>query len=192
MIKWAFIDYENISGLEAVALEIYERVIVFLGAKQPKLDFGTSRYDHPLNLTIIQLKTTQANNLDFHLAYYLGKFDDKADSSITFDVVSNDNGFSPLISHIKNNGRSCHQIKTATVLSRSSASPEPEDLKLRLLQSLKSREVKKRPQKVSTLRNYISSQLRIQGNELLIQSYFNQLVTDKFIKVTGDSVVYKC
>jgi len=192
MTKWAFIDYENISNLELVALDNYQRVIVFLGAKQPKLDFGTSRYDQPLNITIIQLKDTQANNLDFHLAYYLGKFDDTADRLITFDVVSNDNGFSPLISHIRNTGRSCQQIKTVATPAIAKAAPEPVDLKLRLLQSLKLREIKKRPQKVSTLRNHIASQLRIQGNDLLIQSYFNQLVSDKFIKVSGDSVAYKC
>ena len=77
-MKWAFIDYENIGNLGKVNLSEYERVIVFLGAKQPKLDFTDTKYDKPINMVVVQLKATQANNLDFHLAYYLGKFDAQA------------------------------------------------------------------------------------------------------------------
>ncbi|WP_198324837.1 PIN domain-containing protein [Marinobacter nauticus] len=67
----------------------------------------------PINLVVIQLKATQANNLDFHLAYYLGKFDAEAGRSVAFEVVSNDAGFSPLIAHIKTLGRSCKQLRVA-------------------------------------------------------------------------------
>lgn len=62
---WAFVDYENIGCLSSVDLSIYERIIIFLGAKQPKLDFGETKYDKPLNITLIQIKATSLNNLDF-------------------------------------------------------------------------------------------------------------------------------
>lgn len=80
-MKWAFIDYENVGSLGKVDLSSYERVIVFLGAKQPKLDFTDKKYNMPINLLVVQLKASQANNLDFHLTYYLGKFDGQADKS---------------------------------------------------------------------------------------------------------------
>ena len=110
-MKWAFIDYENVGSLGKVDLPGYERVIVFLGARQPRLDFTDTKYDKPINLVVVQVKDSQANNLDFHLAYYLGKFDAQAESSVAFEVISNDTGFSPLIAHIKTSGRPCKQIK---------------------------------------------------------------------------------
>ena len=69
-MKWAFIDYENVGSLGKVDLSSYERVIVFLGAKQPRLDFTDTKYDKPINLVVVQLKATQANNLDFHLVSF--------------------------------------------------------------------------------------------------------------------------
>ncbi|MDQ7073673.1 MAG: PIN domain-containing protein [Gammaproteobacteria bacterium] len=54
------------------------------------------KYSTPLDMIIIQIHTTQENNLDFHLAYYLGKYDQEANKNITFEVISNDKGYSPL------------------------------------------------------------------------------------------------
>lgn len=179
-MKWAFIDYENIGNLGKVNLSEYERVIVFLGAKQPKLDFTDTKYDKPINMVAVQLKATQANNLDFHLAYYLGKFDAQAERSVAFEVISNDSGFSPLIAHIKTGGRACRQIKVA------GASGETQ----KLIKNLSSTPKEKRPQKVASLRNHIASQLRLQGNEMAIQKALNQLVNAKFLKLSDVGVEY--
>lgn len=181
-MKWAFIDYENIGCLGNVELSSYEKVIVFIGAKQPKLDFGNKKYETPINLVIIQIKATQSNNLDFHLSYYLGKYDQEASSNIAFEVITNDNGFSPLIGHIKCNGRSCKQIK----LSNSSGESA------KLVQSLKCKPKEKRPQKVESLRNHIASHMRIKGNEVAIQNHLNQLVNAKLLTITDNGVQYKC
>jgi hypothetical protein len=37
-MKWAFIDYENVGCLSKIDLSTYEKVVVFIGAKQP-MDF---------------------------------------------------------------------------------------------------------------------------------------------------------
>ena len=181
-MKWAFIDYENIGSLGKVDLSSYERVIVFLGAKQPRLDFTDTKYDKPINLVVVQLKVTQANNLDFHLAYYLGKFDSQAPQGVTFEVVSNDTGFSPLIAHIKNGGRPCKQVKVASA---------PADTQ-KLVQSLTSTPKEKRPQKVTSLRNHIASHLGLKGNEVAIQNQLNQLVTANVVRISGDGIEYQC
>lgn len=92
-------------------------MVVFVGAKQSKIDFGDKKYESLINLVLIQIKTTQSNNLDFHLSYYLGKYTQEAPVNIGFDVITNDNGFTPLISHLKANGRSCKQVKMVTASS---------------------------------------------------------------------------
>jgi|TARA_R100000049_G_C1955000_1_gene107668 hypothetical protein len=179
-VKWAFIDYENIGNLGKVNLSDYDRVIVFLGAKQPKLDFAETKYDKPINMVVVQLKACQANNLDFHLAYYLGKYDGQAERSVAFEVISNDSGFSPLIAHIKASGRVCKQVKVA------GASGDTE----KLIKNLSAKPREKRPQKVTALRNHIASHLRIQGNEMAIQKAVNQLVQEKFLTVSDTGVEY--
>ncbi len=180
-MKWAFIDYENIGCLSKVDLSAYRKVVLFLGAKQPKIDLGDKKYDTPIELILVQLKATQSNNLDFHLSYYLGKYDNEAPSNVTFEIISNDNGFSPLIAHIKINGRACKQVKVATAPSTKS----------KLISSLTSKPKEKRPKKVSSLRNHIATHMAVKGNDVAIQNYFNQLVNDKLIKVSGNNVEYK-
>lgn len=181
-MKWAFVDYENIGCLSKVDLSIYEKVIVFVGAKQPKVDFGNKKYESSINLVLIQIKATQPNNLDFHLSYYLGKFSHEASSNTSFEVISNDNGFSSLISHIKTNGRPCKQVK---MLNSSNEITK-------LINSLKSRAIEKRPQKVVSLRNHIAAHMKAKGNEVAIQNYLNQLVNQNILTVSESGVQYKC
>ncbi|HHF0534535.1 TPA: PIN domain-containing protein [Vibrio alginolyticus] len=179
-MKWAFIDYENIGSLGKVDISPYKKVVVFLGAKQSKIDFNESRYDKPIDLVLVQVKASQSNNLDFHLAYYLGKFDAEAAEAVTFDVISNDSGFSPLISHIKSTGRQCKQVKVTGVSGELQ----------KLIQSLTSVPANKRPQKLKSLRNHVAALLRIKGNDAAIQGYLNHLVNNKVVRVSGDSVEY--
>lgn len=181
-MKWAFIDYENVGGMEKIDLSQYERVIVFLGANQPKLDFGVAKYDSPINLIIVQIKATQANNLDFHLAYYLGKYDREAEKTVSFDVITNDNGFAPLLGHVKSNGRPCKQIKLVTVAASTQ----------KLLSSLIKSPKEKRPKTVSSLKNHIAAHLKLQGNEIAIQGQLNKLVSEKKVALNGESVEYQC
>ena len=179
-MKWAFIDYENIGSLGKVDISTYKKVVVFLGAKQSKIDFNESRYDKPIDLVLIQIKTSQSNNLDFHLAYYLGKFDGEAAESVTFDVISNDSGFSPLISHIKSTGRQCKQVKVSGVSGELQ----------KLVQSLTAVAADKRPKKLKSLRNHIAAYLRIKGNDAAIQNHLNYLLNTKVVRISGDSVEY--
>jgi hypothetical protein len=200
-MKWAFVDLENIGCLANVTLSNYHKVIVFAGAKQNRLDFGENKYPSPLNLVVIQIKAIQANNLDFHLAYYLGKFDHEATPDIQFEVISNDNGFAPLVAHIKANGRHCVQVKTANpkvaapvipaIKTQPPAVISKAEKVIEFQSKLLAQPQQKRPKKVISLKNYIASHLRIQGNEVAIQNHLNQLVKAKIVAVSGDSVVYK-
>ena len=181
-MKCAFIDYENVGCLSKIDLSAYEKVVVFIGAKQPKLDFGSKKYDVPINLVLVQIKATQPNNLDFHLSFYLGQYNAEAPSTVTFDVISNDNGFAPLISHIRPNGRICKQVKLSSPTGELS----------KLIHSLKSKPKEKRPQKVLSLKNHIASHMKIQGNEVAIQNHVNQLVNSNILVLSESGIEYKC
>jgi hypothetical protein len=179
-MKWAFIDYENVSNLEKIDLSIYDKIIIFLGAKQPKLDFGTRKYDKLLNLVIIQMKAVQANNLDFHLSYYLGKYDAIAEKEVSFEIISNDNGYAPLISHVKSNGRLCKQVKIESI---SAVFKE-------FTQKLKAIPKEKRPKKLASLKNHIASHLRLQGNEVEINRALQSLVELGIVSLNEETLSY--
>jgi hypothetical protein len=67
----------------------------------------------------------------------------------------------------------------------------PSAEKVKLVQSLSSNAMEKRPKKVVSLKNHIASHLRIKGHEVKVQGYVNQLMADKYIHLEGDAVIYR-
>ncbi|MEY0057264.1 PIN domain-containing protein, partial [Providencia rettgeri] len=104
--QWAFVDLENVPHLDRIAFEQYQQVFVFVGPKQVSLKLPvqtTTRYI----LNIIKVSQVSQNNVDFHLAWYLGQAHEQADKTCQFTVFTNDKGFAPLVSTVKQRGRSC-------------------------------------------------------------------------------------
>lgn len=176
-MKWAFIDYENICTLEPIDISSYRKVVIFMGATQEKLNFGKVQHPSPFNINIVQIKDIGGNNLDFHLSYYLGLSESKAPKEVAFDVISNDNGYLPLIRHIRSKGRECNHIKFGTEVNK-------------FIGKLRNQPMNLRPQKVASLRNHIASQMNLKGNETAIQNQMNQLVTQNVIVIKGSDLTY--
>lgn len=89
--QWAFIDLENVPHLESIAFEQYQQVFIFAGPKQANFKLPvqtTARYI----LNIIKVSQVSQNNVDFHLAWYLGQAHEQADKTCHFTVFSNDKG----------------------------------------------------------------------------------------------------
>ena len=97
---WAFVDYENFGSLDSVNLAQYQRILVFLGAKQSKMNVGEQFPVGFCTVEMLKVKKSSANNVDFHIAYYLGKFATEADPAVDFHVMSNDSGYDGLLAHI--------------------------------------------------------------------------------------------
>ena len=110
---WAFVDYENVGSLESLDLEQYQRLIIFCGPRHRKLNLGeipTSSFCH---LELIRMASTGNNNLDFHLAFYLGVHHLEAGKDVEFQVISNDKGFDGVIHHLVEMGRHCSRVSRA-------------------------------------------------------------------------------
>ncbi len=108
----AFLDLEN-TTLKHLDLSGHAHVFMFVGARQHQIAFK-SEYDHPMTVIKVQDLSGPAlkrprNNLDFHLAYYLGLYDAFFPDHVTFEVISSDRGFLPLVAHIVASGRPCIQ-----------------------------------------------------------------------------------
>ena len=113
-LKIAFVDYENVGTLKNLDLSPYVYGVVLVGARQHQV---TLKSDNPCPLMVIKVPDHPGpaakrpkNNLDFHLAYYLGRYDTLLPPGVTFEVISSDRGFLALIDHITAHGRLCIQI----------------------------------------------------------------------------------
>lgn len=97
------IDSENVKpeSIEKLKHEHF-RVVVFVGTKQKRLDFPIVNAVHSLgsNGSYVQISGNGPNALDFHIAYYIGKFS-AANPEAYFHIISKDKGFDPLIKHLK-------------------------------------------------------------------------------------------
>jgi len=110
---WAFVDYENVGTLETLDLGNYQRLTVFLGPRHRKVNLGEIPTEEFSHLDLIRMESTGKNNLDFHLAFYLGVQHWEAGKDVRFHIVSNDTGFDGVIQHLASLGRTCKRVGTA-------------------------------------------------------------------------------
>ena len=115
MSIWAFVDHENVPNLETLILTRYERILLFCGPGSKKLtiDFLPDTTFH--RFEILRLATQGRNNLDFHLAFHLGRLHEQAGPGIAFHIISKDHGYDGLIKHLKDLKRSCKRIEPPVV-----------------------------------------------------------------------------
>ena len=113
-LKIAFVDLENVGTLKKIDLSPYAYAVVLVGARQHQVTLGS---DSACPLMVIKVpdhpgpaSKRPKHNLDFHLAYYLGRYDTIVRPGVTFEVISSDRGFLALIDHIAAHGRLCIQI----------------------------------------------------------------------------------
>lgn len=103
------IDAENVQpdSLERLK-EDHFRVLLFVGSNQRRLDIAVVKAVQVLgrNAEYIQISGNGPNALDFHIAYYIGKYAAETQDSY-FHIISQDKGFDPLIAHLKANKVFC-------------------------------------------------------------------------------------
>lgn len=180
-MNWAFVDYENVGSLESLKAADYARILVFSGPGNSRIRVGTPPEDGFCSIELIRVGTKGRNNLDFHLAFHLGRFHEQADSSVCFHVVSNDTGFDGLVDHLNRLGRSCRKVR----LDRHPAPPLSEEA-ARILDGLRRVDASKRPRRRESLLNWVRSRV----NGVAPESVFDTLVNAGIVEVSGPKISY--
>jgi hypothetical protein len=152
-------------------------LFIFCGPKNPNIKLGNAAIDEFIKIEVIRLKTNGANNLDFHLAYYLGKFSQTAPKEIQFHIITKDTGFNGIVSHIKKSGRSCQRVGPPEKKKERKLSPCA-DLIVTRLQKIDGR---KRPRKEQQLVNWIESQCQPVSKNINGKSVLGELVKSGLI-----------
>jgi hypothetical protein len=190
---WAFVDYENVGSLETLNISEYERVFVFCGPKNTRIKVGDLPSNAFCRIELIGLTTTGSNNLDFHMAFYVGRFHEIAEKHVVFHIVSNDSGFNGLVNHLKKIGRSCKKITTKET-KQNTAQEVPESLSVEaslVVSRLKQLDGRKRPRKRTGLLNWIRSQCQNMTNGKSPDLILKELVDAKLIRESGHDIGYE-
>ena len=101
--NYVLVDFENcvVKSIALLAGEQF-RVYLFLGRNNIKVETELAMEMQSLGerATYVKLEAAGKNVLDFHIAYYIGELA-ASDRDGFFHIISSDNGFDPLIEHIK-------------------------------------------------------------------------------------------
>lgn len=112
--NYVLIDFENLQPelIEALNLEHF-RVLVFMGANQPKVTVEFASMLQPLGprATYHRITGSGRNALDFHIAFYLGELLAK-DPTAVFHIIAADGGYDPLIQHLRDRQVFAHRHKS--------------------------------------------------------------------------------
>jgi hypothetical protein len=106
------IDFENVCHIALGSLPADWHVLIFVGKSQHSIPFEITRDAQQLGnrLEWIKIEGDGRNNLDFHLAFHLGRLA-YASPNVEFRVLSKDKGFDPLIQHVVARGLKCKRIE---------------------------------------------------------------------------------
>jgi len=190
-MTWAFVDYENVGSLEALNISEYQRVFVFCGPKNTKIKFGALPSNGFCGIELIGVTTVGSNNLDFHMAFHLGRFHEIAEKSVEFHIISNDSGFNGLVNQLKKIGRNCKKVSTKQTPSAQAVQPALSDAASLVVAKLKQLDGRKRPRKRARFLNWIKSQCQGLPNSPLPEAVCQELVKVKMVRESGSDVTYE-
>jgi hypothetical protein len=147
------VDYENVGDAGLEKLPPHQRLLLFVGQGQkPKEEFVKKTMDSGIRLEMIPVAGVSRNNLDFHLAFYLGRLVEE-DSASRFIIFSKDKGFTALTKHLTKLGFICTSEKPPETSQKMKPQNDIEKIAAHLARMAETA----RPQKRKGLLNTIGS-----------------------------------
>ena len=202
--KIALVDGESVRNINPLALSEYESVYYFFGALQKGFEFDVKQEERallqPINITIIPIAKTGKNNLDFHLASYVGRLNLEIDKDVRLHVYSRDSGYDELLKFYTKQGRICKRFETY-VQSQNKPTPtktaketkpqqkyKPNSNIKSICKELNALPIIKRPKKMETLKNFIKAH-KI-GKEQQFDDYIKILREHHGLKMKDEKLDY--
>jgi hypothetical protein len=101
------VDFENCHKLDPINPGEYGEIVIFTSKNAPKLVIPDSFANQTVTLMIYKLDSTGKNNLDFHIAMFLGESISKDGGENGFCIMSKDTGFDGIVKTLNSRGISC-------------------------------------------------------------------------------------
>ncbi len=192
-LNFVLFDSENVppDSIEKLTYEHF-RALIFLSGNQKRIDIDIVKAVQSLgnNGEYIQICGNGPNALDFHIAFYIGKYAVQFPEAY-FHIISNDKGFDPLIAHLKENKIFCSrwtsvsEIPLVKIVKK--APPDEHAVEYfdkRIL------DCKSRPATIKTLSNSISAHFLKLLPDKEIAKIIEVLTVSGHINIKGNKVTY--
>lgn len=195
---YVLVDFENVQPEDLAPLEGGAfRLYLFLGRQQPsrlprKLAIGMQRLGDAA--AYVEIDGDGRNALDFHIAYYLGKFA-AMDPAARFHVISRDKGYDVLIEHLVREGVSCTRHESLDALQPALPSSAlqratPAERLDPIVEQLK-RMPKNRPATLKKLGNFLGTALGPTGTPGEVEKLIVALQSQGLLSVEKGRVRYE-
>lgn len=193
MKRVILIDYENTQRIdfEQINTEGTE-IIIFLGKSQNKIPFPIVEKVQTLGKSVRWLKIAGdgKNNLDFHLAFELGRLCEGIGEDAEFIILSKDSGYDALIAYIIENGLNVKRIANLAELSDGMKEPPSSTFTGYIVANLSKIAPERRPRTRSTLKKHMESVLRERASANEIDSIIEEMFIKGLLTETGKRLKY--
>lgn len=199
--NYILIDYENVQPKNIELLKGNNfKILVFVGANQNKIPFEIVEVLQSFgnDAEYIKIDTINKNNLDFHIAFYIGKIS-SIDENAYFHIISKDTGFDSLINHLKNkkikiqrqNDLSEIKIikKTSEIKNEDRKNINIESAIETIIKNIKAKGNSK-PTTKKALLNSMDSWLRKNFDEKSREEFVKDLIKKKYISIKDNKITY--
>ena len=202
-MNYVLIDLENIQPehLSVLAGQNF-KVLVFVGQNQSKLSFDLVSAVQRLgkNAEYVKIQGNGPNALDFHIAFYIGRFSAE-NSDSHFHIISKDKGFDPLIKHLESKEIRVYRHKAISEIPlpkpASAAKKEGSQVSKPATSALQEERIQKivefltargsaKPRKLKTLSNSINSLFSKSLGENELNALIDELVERGIVIVSSN------
>ncbi len=181
MKRVILVDFENIQKLDFEHIDTTDTdILIFVGRSQSKIPFQLVEKAQTLgeHLRWLKIAGDGKNNLDFHLAYELGRLCEHYKNDVELIILSKDSGYDSLIKYINESGGHASRIANAAELADSTKQLPTSNFTSNIVANLIKINNQKRPRTRTTLKKHIESLLRdkVSSNEI------DSIIEEMFIK----------
>lgn len=172
------VDFENIQKIDLSTVPNGFQVTIFVGSAQNTLpfDFVLGAQSLGDRLEWIKVEGKGRNALDFHIAYFVGCLLTLCPRTECI-ILSKDNGFDPLVCHLKKRGLHCRRITCLSELEPQAQSISDSNY-TQLVAKLKKASNASRPKSRTTLSNYVRSSFSGKLSKVEVAHLVEQLFAD--------------
>lgn len=193
--NYILIDFENVAPENLDLLDQdWIRVYVFVGKNQTKLPFSVVKAIQKMGdrAQYVEMSGTGHNALDFHIAYYVGRLSAN-DKDAYFHIISNDQGFDPLIAHLKQECIFADRVKEIAAipaLVQASMISKTPSGRIAFAKDRLSRPNAPRPRTRKTLTSHVAAMFLKTLSDSDLKSVVDGLLKDGCVRENGKRIEY--
>ena len=181
MKRFILIDFENMQKIDFELIDTTNtEIVIFVGKSQNKIPFPLVEKAQTLGDRIKWQKITGngKNNLDFHIAFELGRLSEKLKPDVELIILSKDSGYDSLIKYVNASGIHTRRIANIAELAGSKKQLPSSKFTSNIVSNLNKINSQKRPRTIGTLKKHIESLLREKANV----NEIDQIIEEMFVK----------